>query len=189
MADDSVQPRLKGDDLFEPTEPILPPTIGDRFVHPTQYRFYLQKYPQGDTTFDVEDVEQLFKCRYVKMVGNTHTDAKNIYAEDYAEANGSRVWTPAADDVVYKSSEISLYLRWRSDECESVLDWSDKFFEYVSGQKLEWHDTFRPDRYLQLVLEKAPEIQTEILNCKPNYLIVKYIFNNFGGKIYRESQL
>lgn len=157
--------------------------------HHTPYRFYIQKYPQGTTTFNTVDIEEYFKCRYVKMTGNGHSDVKNIYAEDFSEMDGQKVWIPPLSALSYKTSEISLYLRWRSDECGDVQEWSDKFFEYVTGQKLEWHDSFRPDRYWQLLLEKAPSIETEILSRKPNYLIVKYTFTNFGGKFYKESQL
>lgn len=161
----------------------------EQWQHPTQFRFYLQKYPQGTTTFPPIDVEEQFKCRYVKMTNNAPTDVKNTFSEEFCEMDGSKVWTPQPSDLTYKSSEISLYLRWRSDECGDVQEWSQKFFEYVSGQKIEWHDTFRPDRYWQLILEKAPSVETEILSHKPNYLIIKYIFNNFGGKYYKTSQL
>ena len=123
------------------------------------------------------------------MTGNAPTDVKNTYSEDFAEKNGKKVWTPQPSDLAYSSSEISLYLRWRSDECGNVQEWSEKFFEYVTGQKLEWHDTFRPNRYWQLLLEKAPSVETEILSNKPNYMIVKYTFTNFGGRFYNQSQL
>lgn len=160
-----------------------------QYIHPTEYRFYLQKYPQGNTSFEEIDVEEYFKCRYVKMTGNSPTEVKNTYSEDFVEVSGKKVWTPPVDDLAYKPSEIKLSLRWRSDICEDVHVWSQKFFNYVTGQKIEWNDTFRPGRYWQLILEKAPEVTTEILYTDPKYLIVEYTFTNFGGKYYSESQL
>lgn len=160
------------------------------WTHATKYRFYAQKYPSSDEEeTDLIDIEEEFKCRYVKMTGNTQTDVKNVYTEDFAEMNGKKTWCPDVEDIAYNSSEISLYLRWRSDECGDVLEWSDKFFEYATGQKIEYHDTFRPNRYWQLVMTKAPEVQTELLNQEPKYLIIKYTFTNFGGKYYKQSQI
>lgn len=160
----------------------------EQWNHHTPYRFFLQKYPQEDSHFNMLDVEETFKCRYVKMTNNAPTDVKNIYTEDFCEMDGSKVWIPYPTDLTYKSSEISLYLRWRSDECGDVHEWSQKFFDYVSGQKIEWHDTFRPNRFWQLILEKAPSVETEILSSNPKYLIMKYTFNNFGGQYYRISK-
>lgn len=157
--------------------------------HATKFRFYIQKYSQGTTTFPITDIEESFKCRYVKMVGMGHTDVKNTYSENFAEANGLRMFTPPVADIAYDKSEISLYLRWRSDECGDVHEWANKFFDYVTAQKLEWHDTFRSNGYWQLILEKAPEIKTETLIHKPNYLIVSYKFTNFGGGPYKTSQV
>lgn len=159
------------------------------WTHPTKYRHYIRKYPQGSNTFSEIDIEETFRCRFQKMTNACQTDVKNIYEEDYSEQNGSRIWVPSVEDLAYKTSEISLYLRWRSDECGDVQEWSDKFFNYVTGQKLEYHDTLRPNRYWQLVFEKAPDVQTEILNNSPQYLIVKYTFKNWGGKFYSTSQI
>lgn len=159
------------------------------WTHPTKYRFYLRKYPQGDVTFSEIDIEETFKCRFQKMTNAAPTDIKNIYEEDFAEQDGSRIWVPGTEDLAHKTSEISLYLRWRSDECDNVQEWSDKFYNYIAGQRVEYHDTFRPNRYFQLLMEKAPEVQTEILYSEPHYLIVKYTFKNWGGKIYSTTQI
>lgn len=159
------------------------------FVHPTKFRHYLRKFSQGETSFPEIDIEETFKCRFQKMTGLIHTDVKNIYTEDFAEQSGLRIFIPEKDDLAYSASEISINLRWRSDECDSVQEWSDRFFNYVSGQKIEYHDTFRPNRYVQLILEKAPDVETEMLYSNPQYLIVKYTFKNWGGKIYSESQI
>lgn len=153
--------------------------------HPTEYRHYLRKYPQGDTTFDEIDIEETFKCRFQKMSNATQTDVKNIYEESYAEKSGSRLFCPPVDDLAYNTSEIALYLRWRSDECDDVLYWSDKFFKYITGQRFEYHDTFRPNRYWQFVMEKAPSAETDT----PQYLIIKYTLKNWAGEFFETSQL
>lgn len=157
------------------------------WAHSTKYRHYIKKYPQGNTSFQQIDIEEQFKCRFQKMSNATQTGAKNVYIEDYAEHNGARIFVPTV--IVYESSEIDLYLRWRSDECDDVLIESDNFFNYISGHKFEYHDTFRPNRYWQFVLKKAPAVQTEILNSDIQYLIIKYTLTNWGGKPYATSQL
>lgn len=159
------------------------------WTHPTKYRFYLRKFPQGDVVFPEIDIEETFKCRFQKMTGGGYTDVKNLYDEDFAENSGLRIFVPSPEDLAYSSSEISINIRWRSDECGDVQEWSDKFFQYVTGQRIEYRDTFRPNRYYSLILEKAPSIETEILYSNPQYIIIKYTFKNWGGKFYTQSQI
>lgn len=156
--------------------------------HATPYRFKIQKYKQGSTTFEQIDIEEQFKCRFQKMTGVSPTGVKNTYSEDFSEVSGKKVWTPAPSDLAFEASEVTLYLRWRSDECDDVHQYADNFYNYVVGQKLEWYDSFRK-RYLQLILEKAPSVETEILDRNPQYLIMKYVFTNFGGRPTTTSKL
>lgn len=159
------------------------------FVHPTQFRHYLQKYPQGETTFDEIDIEETFKCRFQKLTNAVQTDIKNIYTEDFAERSGVNMYVPPVSDLAYNTSELALYLRWRVEECEDVLYWSDKFFKYITGQKFEYHDTLTQNRYWQLIMEKAPSVETKLPNGTPRYLIMKYTLKNWAGEFFETSQL
>ena len=159
------------------------------YNHHTKYRFYIKKYPQGSTTFPQVDLEEYFDCYYKSFSGNQQTKAKNVYEESYAEHNGSRIWTPDVADIAYDTSDITLTLVWKSNADYAVLDGEDKFFQYVTAQKIEYHDTFRPNRYWQLCLIEAPELSQELLHGGQQYRVVKYKFKNFGGKYYKTSQI
>lgn len=157
--------------------------------HPTKYRHYIQKFPQGNTSFEKIDLEEAFKCRFQKLTNAVQTDVKNIYTEDFAEHSGVKVFTPPVSDLAYNASEIVLCLRWRTEECGDVIYWSDKFFDYITGQKFQYNDTLTPNRYWQLIMEKAPSIETKLPNGDPRYLIMKYTLRNWAGKFFTESQL
>lgn len=159
------------------------------YKHHTKYRFYIQKYTQGTTTFPQVDLEEYFNCYYKSFSGNKQTKAKNVYEENYAERSGSRLWTPAVEDIAYDTSDVTLELVWKSNEDYAVLEDEQAFFDYVTAQKLEYHDTFRPDRYWQLCLIEAPEVSQELLHGGLQYRVVKYKFKNFGGKYYTTSQI
>lgn len=156
--------------------------------HHTDYRFYIHKHTQGTTTFPKVDVEDMFKCRFMKMSGATVPAVKNVYSEDYAEQDGLRMWVPDPADITYKDSEITITLRWRSDECGDVEEASDNFFNYVTGQKLEWYDTFR-NKYWQLILTDTPSVQFEDLHSPLQYKVVDYKFTNYGGRPHTTSQI
>lgn len=156
------------------------------FVHPTQYRHYIQKYKKGTTIFSKIDIEQQFQCRFVEMTGTDARSVKNVYTEDYNDHNGTRLWI--GDTPVYKGGDISLTLRWRSDECGDVIAKSDEFFEYISGQRLEYSDTFR-GKYFELICTAEPTVKSENLKDGIKYRFITYKFTNFGGKPYKTSQI
>lgn len=156
------------------------------FIHPTKYRHYLQKLPQGQTTFDKIDIEQQFQCRVVEMTGADAMAPKKVYSEDYAEKDGLRVWNDTTQ--VYKGGDISITLRWRSDECDDIIAKSDAFLEYISGQKIEYSDTFR-NKYFQLICSAEPTIKAENLKSAIKYRFITYKFTNFGGKYFKTSQI
>ena len=156
------------------------------WTHSTKYRHYVQKYKQGSTSFQKIDIEQQFQCRFVEMTGTNAYSAKNYYSEDYNDHDGVRIWV--GDTPVYKGGDISITLRWRSDECGDVIAKSDAFFEYISGKKLEYSDTFR-NKYLELICIAEPTIKAENLKSAVKYRFITYKFTNFGGKPFTTSQL
>ena len=122
-----------------------------------------------------------------QMQGVDGGGVKNTYTEDYAEQNGLRLWTPKPDDIRFKENDVTIKLRFRSEECGDVIAARDAFYNYVAGKKLEWYDTFRK-KYLQLCLIEAPTIEYEKLTGS-QYCVMSYKFKNFGGKPYTSSQL
>lgn len=158
-----------------------------QWTHPTQFRHYLQKYPQGNTTFEEIDIEETFKCRYVSLKNTQNPSVKSVYTEDYAEHGGQKVWSD--ENPIYNASELTLTLRWRSDECGDVQEWSEKFIEYITAKKFQYHDTFRPDKYWQFIFKDAPNIESERLYGTQQYRYVSFKLNNFGGKPSKTSQL
>lgn len=157
--------------------------------HHTPFRFYLQKYAQNGVAFPVIDIEEHFKCRYVSLENTNPTAVKNTYTEDYAEHSGKRLYVPAPEELAYDTSELTLTLRWRSDECGNVQQCSDAFFNYITGQKIEYHDTFRPDKYRQLIMTAAPSVKAEQLHGDLQFRFMQYKLTNWAGKIFTESQI
>lgn len=165
-------------------------------IHSTQYRFYLQKYPQKNPngivdstiTFPKVDIEEHFKCYYVAFGGSNIPAIKNIYEEDFAERDGVRIWTPDKSELAVSASDITLELLWKSNKQYEVLENERAFYDYVAGQKLEYSDTFR-NLHWQLVLKDSPDTKGEKLYGGQQYRWVSYKFRNFGGKPTKESKL
>ena len=157
--------------------------------HHTHYRFYMQRYEDGYSTtpYEVVDIEERFQCRYVSLENGTSPALKSVYTEDFAEHDGLRVYTD--DDPKFKSSEVTLTLRWRSEECGNVQTSMQFFVNYITGKKIEYHDTFRRNKYWQLIFDGSPEIVAEKLYGNSQYRFVRFKFTNFGGRPYTESHL
>lgn len=155
--------------------------------HHTKYRHYIRLYPQGSTTHDEIDIEEYFKCRYVSLENADNPSIKSVYSEDYAEHDGQRVYS--SPDIAYNASELTLTLRWRSEECGDVQEWSEKFIEYITGKNLEYHDTFRPNKFWQLIFKDSPSIKAERLYGNQQYRFISFKMSNFGGRPYKQSQL
>ena len=164
------------------------------------YKFYIQRYSRKhwnkDTSqYDKEDIgelidiEEQFKCKYVKFEGLSETGkVKNIYTETYAETEELRMYIP--DEVLYDNTDMSLTLLFSpySENDSDVQDNERAFFEYVSGHKIEYHDTFR-NRYVSLLLLNKPEVVGEVLYGGSRYREVKYTFKNIYGRSFATSKI
>ena len=164
------------------------------------YKFYIQKYSRKHynketSQYDKEDIgelidiEEQFKCKYVKFEGLSETGkVKNIYTETYAETEELRMYIP--DEVLYDNTDMSLTLLFSpySENDSDVQDNERAFFEYVSGHKIEYHDTFR-NRYVSLLLINKPEVVGEVLYGGSRYREVKYTFKNIYGRSFAESRI
>ena len=164
------------------------------------YNFYIQKYSRkywdknksqyvDESKGELIDIEAQFKCKYVKFEGLSEIGkVKNVYTETYAETEELRVYMP--DEVLYENTELSLTLLFApsSNNENDVQDNERSFFEYVSGHKIEYHDTFR-NRYVSLLLINKPEVVGEILYGGSRYREVKYTFKNLYGRSFAESRI
>ena len=164
------------------------------------YKFYIQKYSRKHYNketgkYDKEDIGELidiearFKCKYVKFEGLSETGkVKNIYTETYAETEELRMYIP--DEVLYDNTDMSLTLLFSpySENDSDVQDNERAFFEYVSGHKIEYHDTFR-NRYVSLLLINKPEVVGEVLYGGSRYREVKYTFKNIYGRSFSTSKI
>ena len=164
------------------------------------YNFYIQRYGRkfwnkeankydDEAKGEIIDIEEHFKCKYVKFEGLSETGkVKNVYTETYAETEELRVYMP--DEVLYENTELSLTLLFApsSNNENDVQDNERAFFEYVSGHKIEYHDTFR-NRYVSLLLINKPEVVGEILYGGSRYREVKYTFKNIYGRSFATSKI
>ena len=164
------------------------------------YKFYIQKYGRKywdknksqyveEAKGELIDIEAQFKCKYVKFEGLSETGkVKNIYTETYAETEELRMYIP--DEVLYENTDMSLTLLFSpySENDSDVQDNERAFFEYVSGHKIEYHDTFR-NRYVSLLLLNKPEVVGEVLYGGSRYREVKYTFKNIYGRSFSESRI
>ena len=164
------------------------------------YKLYIQRYSRKHYNketgkYDKEDIgelidiEEQFKCKYVKFEGLSETGkVKNIYTETYAETEELRMYIP--DEVLYDNTDMSLTLLFSpySENDSDVQDNERAFFEYVSGHKIEYHDTFR-NRYVSLLLINKPEVVGEVLYGGSRYREVKYTFKNIYGRSFATSKI
>ena len=164
------------------------------------YKFYIQRYSRKHwnketSQYDKEDIgelidiEEQFKCKYVKFEGLSETGkVKNIYTETYAETEELRMYIP--DEVLYDNTDMSLTLLFSpySENDSDVQDNERAFFEYVSGHKIEYHDTFR-NRYVSLLLINKPEVVGQVLYGGSRYREVKYTFKNIYGRSFATSKI
>ena len=164
------------------------------------YKFYIQRYSRKHynketSQYDKEDIgelidiEEQFKCKYVKFEGLSETGkVKNIYTETYAETEELRMYIP--DEVLYDNTDMSLTLLFSpySENDSDVQDNERAFFEYVSGNKIEYHDTFR-NRYVSLLLINKPEVVGEVLYGGSRYREVKYTFKNIYGRSFATPKI
>ena len=157
------------------------------FVHPTKYRFYMQRYPDADSaSYPVVDIEEAYDCRYVELKDLLFNgDVKNTYSESFAESSGDKVWLPKQKDLSFKSKECTLKLRFRDGDVEGR---ARRFYTDFRGVKFEYHDTFR-NRYASFILTKEPRIEFQKLTGDTSYMIVSYTLTNFLGFPYDETRI
>ena len=149
-------------------------------------KFYIQKYPQGYTTFEQEDIEAKYKCTYRQfkdLLFDGHI--QNISTETFAEHSGVRVYVPAPEDLAFKEYECKLQLLFNRATCQAD---SEAFYKAYRGQLCEYYDTFR-NKYATLLMIKRPTIQQEKLYSNTPYQLVEFTFTNVKGTTFTTSQI
>lgn len=150
------------------------------------YHFYLQKYPQGNTSFQQEDIEASYKCIYKQLKDIAHDgEVQNTYTERFVEHSGLKVYTPDPDDLAFKEYECTLQLLFDRATCQ--VD-SERFYKTYRGQLCEYHDTFR-NKFVTLLMTKRPTVQQERLYSNTPYQLVEFTFTNVKGKTFTTSQI
>lgn len=170
-------------------------------MNSVEFKFYIQFYPvvrwddETETSVTVNpkseqiDVEDEYGCYYVKMEGiGENGKAKNIYTESYAESDELRLYLP--DELAYENTKCVLTLLFPEigDDRMDVQDNERRFFEAVTGKKIEWYDTFRK-RYVTMILIDAPKMIGEKLYGGSRYRQVEYTFKNVYGRSFGTSKI
>ena len=149
-------------------------------------KFYIQKYPQGYTTFEHEDIEAKYKCTYRQFKDLVFDgDIQNISTETFTEHSGVRVYVPAPEDLAFKEYECKLQLLFSRKTCQAD---SETFYKAFRGQLVEYHDTLR-NKYATLLMTKRPTIQQEKLYSDTPYQLVEFTFTNVKGTTFTTSQI
>lgn len=146
------------------------------------YHFYMQHTTAaGAGTGAVKDLEADFqglyysKCEGLEAVGA----AKNIYTEDYAEANGLRVFHPtdvSGGEVVHKETEVKLTLIFVDNERRAAYK---AFCDFLAGGRLFYWDNAR-NKKVWLIFQKEAGPDTDTL-VPDGYIGVTFIFTNIWG--------
>lgn len=150
------------------------------------FNHYIQKYPIGETTFPVEDIEDVYHCWYCQFTDySSDGEIKNIVTEDFAEKSGVRAFIPEQKDLTFKSDEYKLRLFFHRVTCQEDYR---KFYESFRGIKCEYHDTFR-NTYITIIMIKRPTIVDEKLYKDTPYQLVEFTFTNLLGQGFKTSQI
>ncbi|MBO8472537.1 MAG: hypothetical protein IAB81_02775 [Bacteroidetes bacterium] len=150
-----------------------------------EYHYYMQRYGTADDASQpVMDLETDFAgLAYIESTGLSSKGApKNIYIEDYAESNESRVYVP--ETVCRESTEIKLKLGFGG---ASRRDTFDSFYDYVSQGKVKYWDTLR-NRVAYMILNSAVEPSDDVVLGVQPYIIAEFTFTNLFGNTFPDSQ-
>lgn len=156
-------------------------------AHRTQYRFYIQLYPQGDMSYQKEDIELKYDCDYMRF-DNLFCDGKisNIYQESFAERSGvGRIYIPPKNNLAFASKDCKLKLFFKGGNVQGRVR---QFIDDYRGVKLEWSDTFR-NRYVTLLMTDEPTIAEEKLHGNEPYMVIEVPFTNILGRTFSQSQM
>lgn len=147
------------------------------------YKFYMQRVRRDGSLIDASpiDIESMFDgLRYRSCTGLNSVGApKNIYMEDYPEADGPRVHHPSdsGESVSHKETTIKLNLVFTNPVNYRPV--YDAFLEYIREGRIYYWDTARYKKVL-LILNSATEPREDIVKGV-RYIDTEFSFTNIWG--------
>lgn len=144
-----------------------------------KYEFYMQRYVDGVWEAPVS-LENKFKgLKYMRCIGiSDKGNIKNIYTEDYAEADNLRVYVPK--EPKRESTELEFEFAFLG---ENRRDLYDQFVDWCTGHKIKYWDTFR-NREVDMILVDGIKIDDsdDKSTGDTKYIVVKIKFKNINGQ-------
>lgn len=138
-------------------------------------KFYMQEISLPDNK-PIKDLEADFPglvymyCKGLSAKGKVRT-----YTENYADANGARVYIPPIPTV--DTTDIELSLLFKGNNRRDVFD---SFYEYIKGKKLRFWDTVR-NRRVEMYLSDKVDLSEDKLYGGTPYIQVSFKFINMNG--------
>lgn len=144
-----------------------------------QHKFYMQRLVNDSWESAVNILERFPGMKYLVCEGlSNFGKIKNVYTEDYAEAEELRVYIPKnpvreSTDVVFKFGFVGKNRR----------DVYDQFVNWLSGYKIRYWDDFR-NRQAELVLIDAVEVDSDddVSKGDTPFMVTEIKFKNIKGK-------
>lgn len=147
------------------------------------YKFFLQPVAKDGTVGAVKDIEKDFDgCRYRYCKGlETRGSAKNIYTENYPEADGLRVYHPSDNSlpVTYNETSVTLCLIFIGENRRSTFN---GFCELLKSSRLYYWDTARHKKALLIPDGEISPSEDTVKGV--TYIDVEFKFKNTWGRTY-----
>ena len=145
------------------------------------YKFYMQLTTKaGVTTGSVKDLETDFPgLHYSKIEGLEAVGApKNIYTENYAEADGLRVYHPADNNgaIAHEATEVKLTLVFFDDKRRKAYN---DFCRFLEGGRMFYWDNAR-NKKVWLIFDKEVEPDADTIT-PDGYISAAFAFTNIWG--------
>lgn len=147
------------------------------------YSFFIQKTTKsGTASGNASNIEVDFtgahyvSCKGLSSVGKI----KNVYSEDYAEADGERVFHPTDNNnpVARESTDIELEILFTGGERRSSYD---SFCDYLLSGRIFYWDTARHKK-VWLVLNGPITPAEDTLKGSTPYIKTTFKFKNLWGE-------
>lgn len=148
-----------------------------------KYYMYLSEYDYeaDDKTSGFKDLEVDFAgLKYSKCVGlDTKGSIKNRYQEDYADADGVRIYI--GENATRKATDVTFTFFFVDTATSNRRDVYDSFCEYISSGIIYYHDTARK-KQAKLCLLDALKPSEDVYNGSIKYISADFKFTNLWGQ-------
>lgn len=143
-----------------------------------EYHFYM-KNPKSDVyTNQVIDIEAAFSgLKYCRCEGLLKKGKqKNVYTENYADADGLRVWQ--GESVVREATTITFTFWFVGDMRHATYE---EFCKYVSKGKISYWDDARKKEALIVLIDALEPSEDQFIGSVP-YIKADFKFQNIWGE-------